>query len=157
MISVVVPAYNESELIQTTLESLFKQDYKGDFEVVVVDNNSTDNTAEIARRLGVRVVFCSQKGVAHARQAGAEAAQGSIIVQADADTMYPEGWLSRIQSQFDRHPNAVAVAGTFILRTRPGGLFLNTSYAAYLDCFQLLRLAGQSLFQAPIWPSAKTP
>jgi peptidoglycan/xylan/chitin deacetylase (PgdA/CDA1 family) len=119
MISVVVPAYNESELIQTTLESLFKQDYKGDFEVVVVDNNSTDNTAEIARRLGVRVVFCSQKGVAHARQAGAEAAQGSIIVQADADTMYPEGWLSRIQSQFDRHPNAVAVAGTFIYANPP--------------------------------------
>ena len=119
LISVVVPAYNESKLIQTTLESLLKQDYKGDFEVIVVDNNSTDNTADIARRMGVRVIFCGQKGVAHARQAGAEASKGSLIVQADADTIYPEWWLSRIQGQFDRHPNAVAVAGTFIYSNPP--------------------------------------
>jgi peptidoglycan/xylan/chitin deacetylase (PgdA/CDA1 family)/GT2 family glycosyltransferase len=119
MISVVAPAFNEEKLIQTSLESLFKQDYKGEFEVIVVDNNSSDDTAEIARRMGAKVVFCAQKGVAYARQAGAEAASGTIIVQADADTIYPEWWLTRIQSQFDKHPNAVAVAGTFIYVTPP--------------------------------------
>jgi peptidoglycan/xylan/chitin deacetylase (PgdA/CDA1 family) len=119
MISVVVPAQNESKLIQSTLRSLLKQDYRGDFEIVVVDNNSFDNTAEIARQMGVRVVFCGQEGVARARQVGAEAAKGSVIVQADADTVYPEWWLSRIQSQFDRHPKAVAIAGTFIYANPP--------------------------------------
>jgi peptidoglycan/xylan/chitin deacetylase (PgdA/CDA1 family) len=63
--------------------------------------------------MGVKIVACTRKGVAFARQAGAEAASGEIIVQADADTIYPRGWLTRIQKQFVKHPKAVAVAGTF--------------------------------------------
>jgi peptidoglycan-N-acetylglucosamine deacetylase len=119
MISVVVPAHNEAGVIRECLESLQKQDLKGEYEVIVVDNNSDDNTAEIAREMRAKVVFCQRRGVGYARQAGAEAANGDIIVQADADTVYPSGWLTRIQRQFDRHPEAVAVAGTFIYKDPP--------------------------------------
>ena len=54
--SVVVPAYNEEAFLPETLRSLRRQDYPGAYEIVVVDNNSTDATAEIARSFGVRVV-----------------------------------------------------------------------------------------------------
>lgn len=119
MITIVVPACNEEGYIISCLESLKNQDYSGAFEVIVVDNNSQDNTARIARDMGAVLVFCPWKGVSLARQAGAEAARGDIIVQADADTVYPPNWLSRIRRQFDSHPGAVAVAGTFTYRSPP--------------------------------------
>jgi peptidoglycan-N-acetylglucosamine deacetylase len=119
MISVVVPAYNEEKLIGENLESLKKQDFQGEFEIIVVDNGSRDNTARIARSMGIKVVACPQKGVSYARQCGAEAASGEIIVQADADTVYPPWWLTRILGQFKRHPQAIGVAGTFIYKNPP--------------------------------------
>jgi peptidoglycan-N-acetylglucosamine deacetylase len=119
MISVVIPAHNEAKIIRKCLESLQKQDYTGKYEIIVVDNNSRDDTARIARETGARVVPCARQGVTHARQAGAESAHGQIIVQADADTLYPAWWLSRIQKQFDRHPEAAAVAGTFVYQDPP--------------------------------------
>jgi glycosyltransferase involved in cell wall biosynthesis len=119
MISIVVPAFNEEKLIGECLVSLKNQDYKGEYEIIVVDNASQDNTARVALKMGARVIYCLQKGVSHARQAGADAAAGDIIVQADADTIYPAWWLTRIQKQFDSHPKGVAVAGTFIYKRPP--------------------------------------
>jgi peptidoglycan-N-acetylglucosamine deacetylase len=118
-ISVVIPAFNEEKQISESLESIKNQDFDSGYEIIVVDNCSKDNTARIAREMGVKVVNCERKGVSYARQAGAEAASGEIIVQADADTIYPEWWLRRIQKQFDMHPKAIAVAGTFIYKTPP--------------------------------------
>jgi peptidoglycan-N-acetylglucosamine deacetylase len=119
MISVVIPAFNEEKFIAECLKSLNRQDYSGEYEVIVVDNGSHDNTSQIARKMGVRVIDCPQKGVSYARQAGTDAARGEIIVQADADTVYPRWWLTRIQQQFKAHPEAVAVAGTFIYQRPP--------------------------------------
>jgi peptidoglycan-N-acetylglucosamine deacetylase len=119
MISVVIPAFNEERLIGNSLRSIKNQDFKGDYEVIVVDNCSLDNTAQIARDLGAKVVSCNRKGVSFARQAGAKAASGDIIVQADADTLYPRGWLTRIHKHFEAHPKAIAVAGTFIYKDPP--------------------------------------
>lgn len=109
--SVVVPAFNEAVLLPATLESLCRQRTAADFEVIVVDNNSTDDTAEIARSYGVRVVAEAEPGVCQARQTGTVAARGEIIVSADADTTYPGDWLARIDAAFARHADVVAVAG----------------------------------------------
>jgi peptidoglycan-N-acetylglucosamine deacetylase len=119
MISVVIPAFNEEEYIVDCLESLNHQDFTGEYEIIVVDNGSHDHTSALAGTMGVRVIDCPEKGVANARQAGAEAARGEIVVQADADTIYPHWWLTRLQQQFKAHPRAVAVAGTFIYRKPP--------------------------------------
>ena len=54
--SIVVPAYNEADYLGISLTSLLEQDFDGAYEVLVVDNNSTDETAAVARSLGVRVV-----------------------------------------------------------------------------------------------------
>jgi len=79
--------------------------------VIVVDNNSTDDTARIARMLGATVVREERPGVCQARQRGTEVARGEIIVSTDADTTFDPAWLSTIDQMFTRRPDCVAVAG----------------------------------------------
>ena len=106
----VVPAYNESASLGECLESLASQDFAGTYEVIVIDNNSTDPTAEIARLHGATVVFEQHPGVCWARQAGTLLARGEIVVSTDADTTFERGWLSRIDQTFSASPDCVAVA-----------------------------------------------
>jgi glycosyltransferase involved in cell wall biosynthesis len=110
--SVVVPCYNEGAYIADTITSLRAQRFRGDWEIVVVDNNCTDDTAAIARALGARVVTEQRQGVCDARQRGAEASSGQIIVSADADTIYPPDWLATIDAAFRADERVVAVAGS---------------------------------------------
>jgi len=84
-ISVVIPCYNEEEGVRHTIEGL--PDCVD--EVVVVDNNSTDRTAEVAKANGARVVFEGRKGYGAAYKAGLPAATGDVIVTLDGDGTYP--------------------------------------------------------------------
>jgi peptidoglycan-N-acetylglucosamine deacetylase len=119
MISIVIPARNEEKLIGDCLRSMKEQSYKGEYEIIVVDNGSTDNTAAIARASGAIVVTANaEKNVAYARQAGADAARGDIIIQADADTLYPPQWLQRISDRMAANLKASAVAGRYFYRDK---------------------------------------
>ena len=109
--SVVIPAYNEAAFLGTCLQSLSNQDFDGAYEVIVVDNNSKDETSEIARAHGVKVVREENPGVCWARQRGTQLAEGEIVVSTDADTTFDPGWLSRIDRAFRQDPSLVAVAG----------------------------------------------
>ena len=117
--SIVIPAFNEEFYLGACLASLAEQDFGGLFEIIVVDNNSTDRTATVARAGGAMVIFEPRRGVCQARQSGAEAATGEIIVSADADTMYEPGWLSRIERWFDANPAGVAVGAPCYFRDGP--------------------------------------
>jgi glycosyltransferase involved in cell wall biosynthesis len=108
---VVVPAYNEGAYLGRTLASLQEQDFAGPYEVIVVDNNSDDDTGDVALSFGVQLVREPEKGVCAARQRGAEVAVGEILVSTDADTEHPRDWLRRIDATFRGCPTAVAVAG----------------------------------------------
>jgi glycosyltransferase involved in cell wall biosynthesis len=120
MISIVIPALNEEKCLPDCLKSLRNQDYTGPYEIIVADNGSVDGTARIAQDFGTCVVPCPEKKSAvYARQIGADSAQGDIIAQADADTIYPRDWLSRIADQFEKHPEVVAVAGRYIYKEPP--------------------------------------
>jgi len=102
-VSVVIPAYNEEKYLSDCLWALQNQNYPADqFEVIVVDNASTDATAEIARRFGVRLLYEPVKGIARARQRGFEAARGEVIASTDADTVVPLAWVGRIATAFAR-------------------------------------------------------
>jgi len=84
-ISVVIPCYNEEEGVRVTIEQMPSIVD----EVLVVDNASTDRTAEVARALGARVVHESRKGYGRAYRTGFENARGDIIVTMDGDGTYP--------------------------------------------------------------------
>lgn len=118
-VSVVIPARNEGEEIKLCLESLSKQRFQ-DFEVIVVDNGSTDNTEAIARGYGCHVIHEARQGVSFARQRGFEAALGQIIASTDADTVVPPDWLELIVRSFERNPEQVGVYGRILLRERRG-------------------------------------
>lgn len=109
--SIVIPAFNEESYLGDCLSSLSGQDYPGSFEIIVVDNNSTDHTAAVACAAGAAVVFESIPGVCRARQRGTEIAAGEIIVSADADCIYQPGWLSTIAQWFRENPEGIAVGG----------------------------------------------
>jgi glycosyltransferase involved in cell wall biosynthesis len=89
--SIVLPAYNEATLLPATLAELGRAmagvPLRG--EIVVCDNNSTDATAETARAAGARVVFEPVNQISRARNTGARAAHGRLIVFVDADTLVP--------------------------------------------------------------------
>jgi glycosyltransferase involved in cell wall biosynthesis len=111
VISVVIPAYNEEKLLSKCLTSIKNQTFSQPYEIIVVDNNSTDHTAKIARSFKVRVVSEKRKGISAARQKGAEAARADIIAQTDADTIIDHHWLSEIYSQLKSNPEIIGVSG----------------------------------------------
>ncbi len=88
-ISVVIPCYNEEEGIRVTLADM--PDLVD--EVVVVDNNCTDRTAEVAEAMGAKVVAEAKPGYGAAYKAGFGAASGDIIVTMDGDGTYPRGFI----------------------------------------------------------------
>lgn len=111
-ISVVIPAYNEESYLPACLESLRKQTFRN-FEIIVVDNNSHDNTAKIAIKYGARVVKEPVQGMTPARERGFREAKADIIARTDADaTVYPD-WLEQIYTAFEKNPQVVAVTGSF--------------------------------------------
>src|SRR5690349_5593740 len=85
--SIVIPAYNEAAYLEPTLRSIREQDYRGGIELIVVDNNSSDDTARVARRYADSVLhYAERQGASAARQHGASQARGAAIVFLDADT-----------------------------------------------------------------------
>jgi glycosyltransferase involved in cell wall biosynthesis len=113
VISVVVPAYNEERVIATCLQHLQAQTLHQPYEIILANNNSTDSTAAIAERLGVRVLTVTEKGYVHAAIAGVQAARGAIVAMTDADTRVPPEWLARILAALQARPELVAVGGPF--------------------------------------------
>ena len=108
-LSVVIPARNAAVTIGATLESLARQRFDGNWEVVVVDNASTDETAAVtesfAGRLpSVRVVDASERrGIPYARNRGVAAARGRLIAFCDADDEVSESWLTGIVEGLERY------------------------------------------------------
>lgn len=119
LISVVIPAYNEEPYISACLASLEKQDFTGKYEIIVVDNNSTDRTAQIAAQHGATVISEQRQGVAIARQTGFMHAKAPIIASTDADSIVPENWLSIIAEKFATTPSLVEFGGLYKLTSGP--------------------------------------
>ena len=117
-VSVVVPAYNEEKDLPVALASLLNQEFK-DFELIVVDNGSSDETSVIAKRLGAKVIAENRRGIAQARQAGFLSSKGGIIATTDADTVVPPDWLSRIVNEFRENSNLVAIGGLYRFYSGP--------------------------------------
>lgn len=108
-ISVVIPAYNEEKWLPKCLESLASQEIKPD-EIIVVDNNSTDKTAQIASKFKARLVKESKQGLIYARNRGFDSANCEIIARTDADSVLPTNWIKQIKSDFE-NSEIIGVSG----------------------------------------------
>ncbi|MFW5858859.1 MAG: glycosyltransferase [Planctomycetota bacterium] len=102
--SIIVPAYNEADELPRTLRTLRRAmaAVAQPGELVVVDNNSTDATAAIARAQADRVVFEPHNQIGRARNAGARVARGRYLVFVDADTLIPPALLRRALARLER-------------------------------------------------------
>ena len=99
MISAVVCSYNGSRTIRDTLTWLDRLEYPS-YEVIVVDDGSTDATARIARGFGVRVISTPNRGLSHARNVGLAAATGEIVAYLDDDAYPDPHWFSYLANAF---------------------------------------------------------
>ena len=111
LVSVVIPCYNQAHFLGEAIESVMAQSHPR-FEVIVVDDGSTDNTAKVAKRYpGVRCVRQNNQGLAAARNSGIRESKGSYIVFLDADDrLLPEALEAGLEC-FEAHPECAFVAG----------------------------------------------
>lgn len=122
-ISFIIPAFNEEQLIEQCLHSLAdsiadNQAYGYTHEIIVVDNNSTDKTAQLAARVGAKVVFESVNHIARARAAGANVAQGDWLVFMDADCLMNPG-LTRDIFELIKQGKHIGAGSTLYMPDQP--------------------------------------
>jgi glycosyltransferase involved in cell wall biosynthesis len=161
-LSLIIPAYNEEQHLKACLDTVAAQTVMP-FEVIVVDNNSTDTTVAIALTYSfVRIVHAEQQGIVYARDAGFDAAKGTIIGRIDSDSRLPNDWVEKVLA-FYRDPAHENTALT------GGGMFYNTPmprlsrHILSLLAFRVNQIAlghhflfGSNMaFPAHIWPKIK--
>jgi glycosyltransferase involved in cell wall biosynthesis len=112
-LSVVIPAWNAAATIEETLTSVVEQRPAPD-EVILVDDGSTDGTADVARRAGVRIVSQPRSGAAAATNRGIQAARSSLLAFVDADDLWPAGKLALQLGWLERRPEIDAVLGRVV-------------------------------------------
>jgi len=111
LVSVVVPAYNEEKYLPVVLKALKNQTYPN-YEIVIVDNASEDNTKKVAKKFKTRVIYESKRGMSYARNRGFLEAKGEIIVRTDADSIPQKEWIETITKPLIEKQDVVAVTGS---------------------------------------------
>jgi len=140
-VSVVIPAHNEQNYLGRCLTSLQNQQEAAD-EIIVIDNNSSDNTCFIARSFNVKLGEEKLPGIIATVRRGFNMAKGEIIVRCDADTLVPFDWIKKIKKNF-RETKIDALGGTaifydFVLKTT---FFTNL----YLDLMKIMQKGDETL------------
>jgi alpha-1,6-rhamnosyltransferase len=110
LVTVIVAAYNGERFLSQALESVFSQDYDP-FEVVFVDDGSTDGTGEIAQSFPVRYLHQENQGLPAARNAALRVARGEFVAFADDDDLLPPSKLTVQARYLSEHPETGCVLG----------------------------------------------
>jgi glycosyltransferase involved in cell wall biosynthesis len=161
-VSIVIPVYNEQKYIRNCLRSIEEQTVKP-LEVIVVDNNSTDNTVKIAQSFKfVRVINESRQGIIPARTAGCNAAKGDVIARLDADTILSKDWVERVAGHFARDDILVGLGGVAgLAELSPPGRFwfkwvLDHIRKSDIKRYETLHMYGHNMaFRRHAWDKIK--
>lgn len=114
-VSVLVPFHNEEGTIQSTLESILSQQTNADFEVIAIDDHSTDGShglvsAMLTANPRLRLIEANARGKKNALSEAIAAARFNAIITADADCAYPQGWLDAMAATFSQEKCALLAA-----------------------------------------------
>lgn len=139
-ISVIVPAFNEEGYIANCLRSLLNQSFSKQYEVIVVDNGSTDRTKAIAKKYADRVVIEERKGVAFARNTGVDHASGDLLVFLDADSIVPRNFLTLIDETFSDPKVVGATCRAKPLNPNPKGFLTFKAYNLFIKLSMLINM-----------------
>ena len=138
MISIIIPAYNAAETLPDCLAGLKAQTLgPADYEIIIVDDGSTDQTAQLAHQAGVRVVSQANGGAAAARNYGAQIAQGELLLFTDADCIPTPNWAAAMSAPFT-DPTIAGAKGAY--RTKQAELTARFVQLEYQDKYD--RMAG---------------
>jgi glycosyltransferase involved in cell wall biosynthesis len=109
--SIVVPTRDRADYLRVSLDSLLAQQVGAPFEVIVVDDGSTDETPAVAERAGAKLIRMPARGPNAARNAGLHAAEAELVLFVDDDIDAPRAWLAAYLDGAERHPDAEAFGG----------------------------------------------
>lgn len=134
--SVVIPLYNKAHYIENTIRSVLHQTCQ-DFEVIVVDDGSSDDSLKLARKYEsdrVRVIAQENQGVSVARNTGIENARGKFIAFLDADDAWQENYLATIQGLTDQYPESDIFVTAYTVDMGNGKLHYSTRLDSESGC-----------------------
>jgi glycosyltransferase involved in cell wall biosynthesis len=142
-LSIVIPVYNEENYLPACLEAIAAQSVRPD-EVIIVDNNSTDRTAEIAAGFPfVRLIKEPNQHQSFAQKTGFNAARTDIIGRIDADTILPADWVKLVLEYFAGHDSVIAVTGSTLPYDVSIGRIGTKGFEFYINLAS--RLAGSRM------------
>lgn len=159
-LSLIIPAYNEQDYLADCLDSIARQTVRP-AEVIVVDNNSTDETLQIAKSYDfVTVINEKKQHQSYAQYAGFSLAKGDIIGRIDADTVLPETWVEKMLETFEKEPSAIAVTGSgmaYDIVLKRFGRFIHRSYFRVANMFagHVLMWGSNCAFRKSAWDHIK--
>lgn len=143
-LTIIIPAFNEEAYLPSTLDSIqtaaahLSDSSSAEIDIIVVDNNSVDDTAAVARSRGATVVHEPVQGIARARNTGAHHADGDVLVFVDADVVLPSTLLAEIHTAMS---DSACVGGAVDVNYRPK----RRSMRVYLRAWRILsRLTGMA-------------
>lgn len=121
-VDLIIPAYNSERTLPACLDAIGRLDTTDlNLQVLVVDNNSTDKTSEIATKRGITVITCSEQGRACARNAGLRESRSPWVAFVDSDVLLRPDWLQKLIPLLN-HPAIAAVQGQVIPYTKSGNI-----------------------------------
>ena len=143
-ISAIICTHNRDTYLGAAIDSLLAQNFAASFEVVVVDNKSSDRTREVVeRRLSdprLKYIYEPQIGLSVARNTGAKVSCGEILAYLDDDAVASESWLQILYSAYERNPKLAIAGGKVTLLWPPGKqapVWLSASLAGNLGAYDL--------------------
>lgn len=158
MVSVVIPVKDDAAHLRTCLTALQRQTSRPD-EIIVVDNDSSDASAQVAAELGATVVRCEQPGVPAASALGYDTSAGDVILRLDADCIPAGTWVQTVLEAFAQHPQVSVFTGRArftdgprALRTPLAAVYLLGYAAVTVPALGHLPLFGSNLaFRRSAW------